>query len=372
MNYGLYSTTCVVNVVDTVFALSVTIDHAAIAIKVGEVFKLNATVLPEDAANKSVTWSSDNTDVATVDGTGLVTAISAGQAIITVTTQDGNKTCTSTVTVLPLVLQEKNIEIVGRKTLVDGEDIIVSEEAPVSPKVNQLWKSPVGIFIWKNGQFIDTGVKTIEELEELSKTAPNIVFNDDEGKIDRLNRSESSIAVLNDKIVSKVEASEVSSIIEQNPYSVRVAFNKITPDIQNINGTFYIENGRLQVTNGNGTVIIDGSSNIHKIVATGIIDMFTSTGATNNTVSIVHNLGYKPVYQCFQQDIVNDPDISVSLPAFSLGGVTSDGIVFDSIIRARVDEQRLYIDLLRSQSYADNGQGNHIRIRYFVYKEVAF
>jgi len=372
LNYGLYSTTCVVSVVDTVFALSVTIDHASIAIKVGETFKLNATVLPEDTANKNVTWSSSNADVATVDGTGLVNAISAGQAIITVTTQDGNKTCTSTVTVLPQVLQEKNIDIVGRKTLLAEKDIIISQAAPAEPKVNQLWKSSEGIFIWKNGQFNDTGAKTIEELEELSKSAPNIVFNDDEGRIDRLNKAESSITVLNDKMVSKVESSEVSSVIEQNPSSVRVAFNKITPDIQNINGTFYIENGKLQVTNGNGTVIIDGSSNIHKIVATGIIDMFTSTGATNNTVSIVHNLGYKPVYQCFQQDILNEPNISVSLPAFSLGEASSNGVVFESIIRARIDEQRLYIDILRSQSYADSGQGNHIRIRYFVYKEVAF
>lgn len=372
MNYGLYSTTCVVNVVDTVFALSVTIDHSSIALKVGETFKLNATIYPQDTVNKNVTWSSSNTAVATVNGTGLVTAKSIGQSIITVTTQDGNRTCTSTVTVLSPILQEKNIDVVGRKTLVDEKDIIISETAPTQPKVNQLWKSSEGIFIWKNGQFNDTGAKTIEDLEVLSKTAPNIVFNDNEGRIDRLNRSESSITVLNDKIISKVEASEVSSIIEQNPSSVRVAFNKITPDIQNINGTFLIENGRLQVTNGNGTVIIDGSSNIHKIVATGIIDMFTSTGATSNTVSIVHNLGYKPVYQCFQQDIVNDPNISVALPAFSLGGAISNGVVFESIIRARADEQRLYIDILRSQSYADSGHGNHIRIRYFVYKEVAF
>ena len=60
---------------------------------------LTATVKPNNATNKNVTWSSDGTSVATVDDTGKVTAISVGSATITATTQDGNKTATCTVTV---------------------------------------------------------------------------------------------------------------------------------------------------------------------------------------------------------------------------------------------------------------------------------
>lgn len=60
---------------------------------------LVATVLPSDATDKTVTWSSDNTAVATVSATGVVTAVAAGTANITVTTTDGSHTASCAVTV---------------------------------------------------------------------------------------------------------------------------------------------------------------------------------------------------------------------------------------------------------------------------------
>ncbi len=61
--------------------------------------QLTANVLPTNATDKSVTWSSSNTGVATVSSAGLVTGVSAGSATITVTTEDGNKQDTASVTV---------------------------------------------------------------------------------------------------------------------------------------------------------------------------------------------------------------------------------------------------------------------------------
>ena len=58
---------------------------------------LTATVLPADATDPTVTWSSDNEEVATVDANGVVTAHKAGSAIITATA--GEKTATCPVTV---------------------------------------------------------------------------------------------------------------------------------------------------------------------------------------------------------------------------------------------------------------------------------
>ena len=85
---------------------SVSLDKTADTLVVGDTVTLSATVLPDNAKNKSVSWSSDNTDVATVDASGKVTAVAFGTATITVTTVDGTKTATCTFTVIPALFGE--------------------------------------------------------------------------------------------------------------------------------------------------------------------------------------------------------------------------------------------------------------------------
>lgn len=65
----------------------------------GDSETITATVSPANATNKAVTFISSETDVATVNNSGLITALSAGTATITVTTEDGNFTDTCVVTV---------------------------------------------------------------------------------------------------------------------------------------------------------------------------------------------------------------------------------------------------------------------------------
>lgn len=71
----------------------------SLSLEVDEVRQLAATVLPLNATNKAVTWSSSDETKATVSSAGLVTGIAAGSATITVTTADGEFTDTCTVTV---------------------------------------------------------------------------------------------------------------------------------------------------------------------------------------------------------------------------------------------------------------------------------
>ena len=74
---------------------------AALAIYVGESKAITATVKPDDATNKELTWKSSDTAVATVDATGKVTGKKTGSATITATAQDGSGVSGScTVTVL--------------------------------------------------------------------------------------------------------------------------------------------------------------------------------------------------------------------------------------------------------------------------------
>lgn len=82
---------------------SVTISKTTLSLEAGSTYTLTATVSPNDATNKSVTWSSSNTAVATVSSGGKVTAVAAGKADITVKTVDGSYTakCAVTVTAKP-------------------------------------------------------------------------------------------------------------------------------------------------------------------------------------------------------------------------------------------------------------------------------
>ena len=70
----------------------ITLDKENASLVEGDTLQLTATIAPEDAGNKSVTWTSSDATVATVNENGLVTAVSEGSADITVTTDDGGFT----------------------------------------------------------------------------------------------------------------------------------------------------------------------------------------------------------------------------------------------------------------------------------------
>ncbi len=81
-------------------ATSVALNKAETTLEIDAQDQLTATVLPEDATDKTVTWTSSDPTIATVDENGLVTAVAAGTATITATTADGtNLTAQCAVTV---------------------------------------------------------------------------------------------------------------------------------------------------------------------------------------------------------------------------------------------------------------------------------
>jgi uncharacterized protein YjdB len=84
---------------DIVNVTGVTLNKDTLEMEVSDTETLVATVTPANATNKTVTWESSNTGVATVSSAGLVTAIGDGTATITVTTNDGGFTDTCEVTV---------------------------------------------------------------------------------------------------------------------------------------------------------------------------------------------------------------------------------------------------------------------------------
>ena len=110
-------------VIAPVLVSQLTLSAETLTVYLGETAQLTATV-NEDAENKTLTWTSSDTAIATVDETGLVTPVAAGEATITVSSNDGSgKTATCTVTVA-----EKTTVVYGD---VNGDGEIDSLDASV-------------------------------------------------------------------------------------------------------------------------------------------------------------------------------------------------------------------------------------------------
>ena len=70
-----------------------------IILAIGQRAQTRAVINPTNADNKTVSWTSNRPDIAVVDGSGNITAVSKGKAIITATTADGGLSASCMVTV---------------------------------------------------------------------------------------------------------------------------------------------------------------------------------------------------------------------------------------------------------------------------------
>ena len=165
---GGKTATCTVTVKSaTVEVSDVSLDQETLNLTVGETQQLTATVTPEDADDKTVTWTSDNNDVVTVNDEGVVTAVAAGEAVVTAAA--GGKTATCTVTVIfptvdPTALI-KTIKIPDRQNEGFYRQLTLSY---TDDKVTTI----------KNERYTPEGT-----VEELGTTEVNITYDYEAGKV---------------------------------------------------------------------------------------------------------------------------------------------------------------------------------------------
>ena len=130
-----HTSTCAVSVTNPVTA--VTLDCTEVAMLRDDTLLLTATVTPEDADDVSVTWSSDNEDVASVDAEGLVTALSTGSAVITAADAEGHTAaCAVSVThpAVSIVINKTSVTVEKGKSVTltafvfpeDADDLTVT------------------------------------------------------------------------------------------------------------------------------------------------------------------------------------------------------------------------------------------------------
>ena len=131
---GSKTATCSVTVTSkTISVTGVTLDKTELELVEGESAQLKATVSPEDASDKSVKWTSSDEKVATVDNAGKVTAVAPGTVKITVTTTDGNKetSCSITVSANKIPVEEVSLDK-NEVEIIMGESAQLT--ATVTPK----------------------------------------------------------------------------------------------------------------------------------------------------------------------------------------------------------------------------------------------
>ena len=133
---GNYTATCKVTV--KVPVTGVSLDKTDLSLTEGDTYQLSATVSPSNATNKTVSWKSSATSVATVSSNGLITAIAQGSATITVTTEDGGYSASCRVTV-----NKKTISVTGVSvsptslTLTEGDTYQLSTTVSPSNAMNK-------------------------------------------------------------------------------------------------------------------------------------------------------------------------------------------------------------------------------------------
>ncbi len=155
---GSFTAQCTVTVKEaTVAVTGVELDKSELSLTVGDTYTLTATVKPSGATDKTVTWESGKTSVATVEN-GVVTAVAAGTATITVTTNDGNKTAQCTVTVKEATVSVTGVSLNKTSTTltVGGTETLTANIEPENATDKTVtWKSSA-----ESVATVDNGVVT--------------------------------------------------------------------------------------------------------------------------------------------------------------------------------------------------------------------
>ena len=158
---GSFKATCTVTVAPVVQPTGVSwvmLDKLDMSVAIGKTGALAATVLPANATNKGITWTSSHSNIATVSTNGVVTGVALGVATITARTVDGSFTATCPVTV-GAVATGVNLNVTSKSIQNREEAALVATVAPENAaNTNVTWKSSDETKAIVNSKGLVTGV----------------------------------------------------------------------------------------------------------------------------------------------------------------------------------------------------------------------
>ncbi|MBU3146898.1 Ig domain-containing protein, partial [Clostridium sp. CF012] len=178
--------------IPSISASSIELDKAATTLIVGNTTTLNASILPVDAANKNVNWISSDETIATVDATGKVTAIKAGTATVTATTQDGSNLsagCIVTVTNPGIIATELTLDKTNLALTVGNSGQLVATIKPSN--------ATTGSAIWTSSNPTIATVDATGKVTAIKVGTATVIATTQDGS----NLSASCIVTVTDKVV---------------------------------------------------------------------------------------------------------------------------------------------------------------------------
>lgn len=172
VSFGNYVTKEVTFPINNYFKVqSISLDKTNVTLKSNETVKLTPRIMPLNATNQNVTWSSSNSSVASVDSSGLVTAKSDGSATITVTTVDGNYTASCNITVIS---EQEELPTISSNTY----EISNAEKTIIIPTGLNMEVIKQNISTNSNVKFYDKNNNTINSNSTLIGTGSSIRLDD--------------------------------------------------------------------------------------------------------------------------------------------------------------------------------------------------
>lgn len=253
---------------------SAAVSPTSASLYAGNTQQLTVTISPANATNKNVTWSSSNSAVATVNSSGLVTAVSAGTVTITATTQDGNKTASAAITVNP----NTNFTVYFYKPSNWGTGIKIYywNALPTGVLANATWPG-VNMTDSGNGWYSYTFTNV---------NSTNLIFNDGTNQTTDLSRNKTGWYMNSTWYDSNPGTGIAVTSVSLSPSSASLnagGTQQLTPTVLPANAT----NKSVTYSSNNTAVATVNSSGLITAVANGTATITVSTVDGNKTSTCI-------------------------------------------------------------------------------------
>ncbi|TDE17361.1 Ig-like domain-containing protein [Dyadobacter psychrotolerans] len=270
---------------------SVGVNPSTAFVGVGDTTRLAAMVLPANATNQKVTWTSSNTSTVSVDGSGLLRGVSPGTAVITATTDEGRKTASSTVTAANIAVTGVTIPSTGSVGVNNSVTLAATIQPANATNKTLIWSTSNAGIVSVNQSGVVTGVAPGDATitvttQDGAKTASSVIS--------------ASNVLLASVVLSKTNAtvgvgdttSIKATVAPLNASNKTVVWNSSDPSVATVNSSGIV----TAVAIGTATVTATAqdasglsSGSAITVISAGACGIMTNNGFESSFVNWIRN-----------------------------------------------------------------------------------